>query len=163
MTLDWTFFAVFLAVYAVIPALIFVHECGHAVPALLAGGTAHVMVGDTTGASVDVGPLRVTFGWDGPLSVVSFGYCRWDGVDSRLVRCCCQLGGPAATLLVVVVLTSVPDGVGNGAVRSGLSFVLINQLIVLVLTLLPVQYPSWFGKFGGHTSDGYSVLATLRD
>lgn len=163
MTPNWAFLAVFLAVYALLPALIFVHECGHAVPALLTGGTAHVVVGDTEGRTADFGPLRVTVGWDGPLSLTYFGYCRWDGVESPPVALCSHLGGPGVTVLVIAVLVSVLDGVANGVVRSGLTFVLINQLITLVLTLVPVRYPSWFGKSAVDTSDGYKVLRVLRE
>jgi len=145
-----------------LPAFVFAHELGHAVPALLSGGRAHVMVGAEEGRSVGSGRLRVTLGRDGPLTPAYFGYCRWDEVHSRRARVAAHLGGPAVSAVAVLGLLVAAGSAKPGPLRVGLWFLLGNQTVVVATTMVPVTYPDWFGRYAHETSDGRKLLETLR-
>lgn len=142
-----------------IPVLVFLHELGHAIPVVAAGGRAEVCIGDTIGRSVHLGPLTVTVG--APY-LSTFGRCRWDGVDARTVRQLSYLGGPAMTSLVVLVVFAVLSVVRAGVGRSVLQWIMLYEIVTLVVTLAPIRYPDWWGRYGESTGDGYKSLQTLR-
>lgn len=148
-----------VGVLLTIPIAVFLHEVGHALPVIAAGGRAEICIGDTVGRSIRLGALTVTVGF--PV-VSAYGRCRWDGVDSRTVRQLTHLGGPAMTALVAVGVVVALGAVRFDVGRTTLQWVLSYQVAALLVTLMPIEYPSWWGRYGGSTSDGYKFLQTLR-
>ncbi|WP_276253372.1 hypothetical protein [Halomontanus rarus] len=151
-----------LAICLAIPVALFLHELGHAVPVVATGGRAHIMIGDTEGRTVETGPVRVTVGSNGIWSLLYFGRCRSDGIRSRTVRAIAILAGPGTTLLVVVMTGVALSVVQHESVRFVVVGLFYNQVWVAFVTLVPVEYPSWFGMYAGDRSDGYRFLKLLR-
>lgn len=155
ISVDWVALAAFLAA---VPLAVLLHELGHAIPALVAGGRAELVIGGTDGQSIRLGPLTLTLGYP---YVSAFGLCRWEGIDSQNVQRLIHLGGPAMTVLVVVGLLTALESIESGVVGTVLRWLLVFEVVTLVVTIIPIEYPSWFGPYAGRTSDGYKFLQTL--
>lgn len=62
------------------------------------------------------------------------------------------------SVLLVVGLAVVAGSVETDVVRSVLVYLLVFQAVTAVVTLVPMEYPSWWGKYAGRTSDERKAL-----
>lgn len=151
---------VFLAIPVGILGLLVAHELGHAVPVLLAGGSAHVTIGSDSGRTVTLGRLTVTAGYERLWTLFTYGTIRWSDVDSTRVRAASILGGPLVTLTAIGGLSAV---LFRG-VEEPLFWVVTNLLVSecyrAYTTLRPRTYAS--GPYQGMPSDGKRFLDVIR-
>lgn len=153
-----------VAVFCLIPVgilgLLFVHELGHALPILLAGGRAHVTLGSHDGRTATLGRLSVTLGVPGIWQLLTYGDIRWSGVDSKRVRAAAILGGPAVTVTAVgvlgVVLLRGVDGPSFWVVAN----LLASDSYRAYQTIVPKTYSQ--GPYDGMPSDGERFLRLVR-
>ncbi len=140
--------------------LLFCHELGHALPALLAGGRAHVTVGSHDGRTVTLGRLSVTVGMDGFRSLFTYGDIQWSGPDSTFVRAAVILGGPAVTVSAVGVLGFVLLRGVDGSLFWVLGNILVSEGYRAYQTVVPKTYSK--GPYEGRPSDGKRFLRLIR-
>jgi hypothetical protein len=139
---------------------LFAHELAHAVPILLAGGRAHVTVGDDEGRTANVGPLTVTVGFDRVATLLVYGYYEPSGVDSRAVHAVSTLAGPAVTVAVVAAAVAALLSVEHGPLVLGIWFVLVSELRRGYYTLVPMTYSR--EPYAGDDSDMKRFLRLVR-
>lgn len=159
-----------LVVYAIpvlglclaLPAALFLHELGHAIPIVATDGRAHIVIGSSDGWTRVIGPIRVTVGTEGIWSPLYYGYCSWEGVRSRPVRAIGLLAGPGMTLLVVAATGVATSVVERESLRFAVVGLFYNQAFLAIITLFPMKYPSWWGLYAGRSSDGHKLLSLLR-
>ncbi|KZN24264.1 hypothetical protein A4G99_07505 [Haladaptatus sp. R4] len=156
--------SVIIAVYLfLVPLVMLVHELGHAIVALLlTDGTVTVTVGGERYRR-QFGRFSLRFsphGW----REWWYGFCRYETPPRRpLGRVLFSLAGPLATavsLAVILALRSIPTDHWSLFALNGLLWWGVYQLVV---TLVPIRYPSSWGAYAGTTSDGYDVLNALRN
>lgn len=153
-----------VAVFCLIPVgilgLLFVHELGHALPVLLAGGRAHVTVGSHDGRTATFGRLSVTVGVPGLRRLLKYGEIRWSGVDSKRVRAAAILGGPAVTVSAVGVLGVVLLRGVDGPAFLVVANLLVSESYRAYQTIVPKTYSR--GPYDGTPSDGKRFLRLVR-
>lgn len=153
-----------VAVYALVPigavAFLFLHEFGHVLPPLLAGGDATIYVGSREGRTATLGPLTLTVGVEGIWSVFHFGEVEWDGVDARTVHAAGIVGGPLVSAVVATALGALLlRGVTEPAFWV-VAWLCLNELLRLVRTVVPMTYSR--GQYAGMPSDGKRLLQLLE-
>lgn len=142
------------------PLLVLAHELGHAAIVLASGENARVALGGNEGKRFDVGPLALVLRPRGLASASTYGLCYYDVELGRWRRIAFALAGPAVTVLLLAVAMTVGAD-ADGALEEMASFAAIYLAIQAVLTLLPVQYPSFMGPYAGIKSDGRVALELL--
>jgi len=152
MPVDGLELAIFFLIPLGILGLLFVHELGHAVPILVAGGRAHITVGSHDGWTAAFGRLSVTIGMDGLWSLFTYGYIEWDGVESRFALAAGILGGPFVTLSVVGTLCVLLVRGVEGPFFWVLLNLLVSESYRAYQTILPKTYSR--GPYEGQPSDG---------
>lgn len=138
------------------------HEIGHAIPILLSGNKAHIFIGSATGVQVQLGRLKMTFGWDGITSIAS-GYCAWETSREDLVVFFAYIGGPIMSLAICVGMSFIVDFNSQTAFGKSILYVWFGQIFILVITAIPIQYPDWWPSIVGDESDGKQALDLLLD
>lgn len=161
LTIVLYFLLIGAAVYLLAgPPLTLLHELGHALPLALAGQTATVYLGRPDMRA------RPTFRL-GKVEVrvrrpIGFGgECRYEEPEhgfSPEGRLLIALGGPAASALATLVF-----GLGGylspeGPVSVLLAALSLAAFVQVLLSMIPVHYPGWFGIAGGKPSDGLRAL-----
>ena len=156
--------AIALAVllYALVePLALLVHELAHAAAVLaFTDGDAAVVVGSDDGWQWQRGRLSVTVD---PTTAAAlwYGVFRCETLPDRTWQAVAvPLAGPAATLGVFLGVTALIT-VSAGVVQFVLYALFWAELTRLIATLVPVQYPSWWGQYAGMPSDGRRAMAAL--
>lgn len=139
-----------------------IHELGHAVPARIFSKdkvTIYLGVGNSK-RNFKIGGLQVVFRGFHPFT----GFALWNGDKlTRIGKFLSTLGGPLISLMV---------GMGSLLIAGKMSNTIYNNLFILIayynlfqfiVTVIPIKYPSWWGAYGGVTSDGYKALAILKE
>jgi hypothetical protein len=147
-----------IAVGAIV--LLLLHELGHAIPVLLAGGRSRIVIGSDDGTTVTLGSLQITVGIDGPISLFLYGYTYWDGVDSKRVRALGLLGGPLVSVTAVLVLGALTFLDIAEPLATVVGYLLPFELFRAIFTIVPMTYS--VGEYSGTTSDGKKFLQLLR-
>lgn len=145
-----------------VPLLTLVHELGHAVAGLLTtGGWVRAAIGSGR-KPWTLHPGRLTI----ELRLFSgfVGFCnREENAGSSLGEALFYAGGPFLSLVSAVALSILsrasPDGSLLEQVLEAGIFAALWQLVV---TLVPVRYPSWMGSYAGYLSDGAMILRLIR-
>ncbi|MEG0857640.1 MAG: hypothetical protein RSG52_14315 [Terrisporobacter sp.] len=165
MSFSFVNFIIYPLVYIIfMPVLSFIHELGHAMPAL-------IFTKDEV--SVNMGNYnlikkakfnRLTINIYGYRSIVdvSFAYVNWTPVESKLKSIIMIAGGPIASLCTSIILYITLDTIQ-------LSFFMIkifNGILVFSIgqfigTALPMKY-SDNSPYKGFTSDGYKIAQWLK-
>lgn len=139
---------------------LFVHEAAHAVPILLAGGSAHITMGSDSGRTVEYGPLTVTVGVDSVWTLLLYGRCAAEEEQSKRVRLLSVLSGPAVTVVIVSLLGIVLYRGVDGPLSFGLTAIFYGELFRAIQTIVPKTYS--YGPYSGMTSDGKRFLEVVR-
>lgn len=165
ITVGWVTLWNFVWTYA---AVILVHEMGHYTVARLSGATSGTIHfgGEPSLFKIPVGcHLAISVGW----RAWTVPFVRWYGIENDNTReFRCILGGPAASLLLVLVLLKpiihywgkLLESVAQGqfiAPHSILSCLSFWSLVLFVLPLVPVHYGSI-----GLDSDGLMLWHACR-
>jgi hypothetical protein len=156
--------AIALAVllYVVVePLALLAHELAHAAASLaFTDGDAAVVVGSDDGwgwkrgrLSVTVDPTTTAALWYGVFRCETLPDRTWQAVAVHLAGLAVTLG----VFLGVRALITVSEGV----VQFALYALFWAELTRLVATLVPIQYPSWWGQHAGMPSDGRRAMAAL--
>jgi hypothetical protein len=154
--LDYIAYA-FVVCFVGLPALLLVHELGHAAVVLLLTRQRVVVRLGRPPALLRVACGRLEFQLR-PLDGSGFYHILgWQRTTPRQ-RAWAALGGPAATLLVMATAGSLaalgrPSPGPAYFLSSGIAFLALLQL---VLTVPPLRYPRWWGDYAGTNSDGYT-------
>ena len=146
-----------MAVVVCHPLAVLFHELGHAaVPLLCSNADIEVQLGSEPRRVLTVGRLRLVTGFAGvSLSTGLPGFFR-DRNDSlgRVGTIATHLAGPTVTVaLFVGTLVAIPRL--PAIVDDGASIVLLMLGVQAVATLVPIEYPEWWGAYAGIESDGY--------
>ncbi len=48
-------------------------------------------------------------------------------------------------------------------IRELMNITMIFTSIQFLLTIIPIHYPSWYGGYGGRSSDGYQALQIVKE
>ncbi|WP_327051529.1 hypothetical protein [Halomicrococcus gelatinilyticus] len=160
--MDGRAIALAVLLYALVePLALLAHELAHAAAVLaFTDGDAAVVVGSDDGwrwqrgrLSVTVDPTTTAALWYGVFRCETFPDRTWQAVAV-------PLAGPAATLVVFLGVTALIT-VASGAVQFALYGLFWAELSRLIATLVPIQYPSWWGQYAGKPSDGRRAMAAL--
>lgn len=153
-----------VVLYVAIPAgvfgLLFWHELGHALPILLTGGRAHIIIGSRDGRTVTLGRLVITVGIDGLWSFFTYGTIQWSEVNSESIQGMAILGGPLATAGAIGALSfGLLRGV-DGPLRGVLVYFLVIEGYRIYQTVVPKTYSR--GPYEGLPSDGKRFLQLIQ-
>jgi hypothetical protein len=146
----------------VMPVLALIHELGHAVVALLlTDGDVFIFLGSNKHWQVAIGRLVIF----GSLLTGQTGLCSYEP-DTEAFSWMQQIGfylaGPIASLFAFLCALIANVIVVEPWLRFLLPIIVWYQFISLVLTFLPITYPSWFsGRREKIRSDGYQALTTF--
>ncbi len=146
-----------------LPALMIVHELGHALVALL-------ITDERVVVRLGRPPARFRLAWQRlefqvrPFDGSGFYQIEeWQHTSARQ-RAWAAMGGPAASLLVLLLaggLAGLAHGTFGGLFLLSFGMAVLALLQVLI-TLLPIRYPPWWGDYGGMMSDGYRFIYLWR-
>jgi hypothetical protein len=147
--------------FFVVPLLVFAHELGHAAAILALTADAVTVGGGGERWRWRHGRLSVQFdpaGWQRWW----YGFARYEGLAVTIPReVAVHFVGPALTLLVLLVMTALAATASGEWVRFGLYSAFWWTVSQLVATLAPIRYPSWWGPYADHPSDGLQAKRAL--
>lgn len=140
--------------------LMLLHEVGHVVPVLVAGGTARVAIGRGDGRTGRYVPVECTVGLESVRSLFTYGTVEWTGVESDRVHAVAILCGPLTSLAMDLVFAA---GLVRG-VEPPAYWILANLAFLetwrLYQTVVPKTYSR--GPYEGMPSDGERFHRLLR-
>lgn len=139
-----------------------IHELGHAVPARIFSKdkvTIYLGVGNSK-RNFKIGGLQVVLRGFHPFT----GFALWNGDKlTRLGKILSTLGGSLISLIVGLGLLLFTGKVSNIILNNLFTFMSYYNLFQFIVTAIPIKYPSWWGAYGGVTSDGYKALAIFKE
>jgi hypothetical protein len=146
------------------PPLKLLHELGHALPLALAGQRVTILMGKPDPRA------RPTFRF-GKVEArmrrpIGFGgECYYEEPErgfSSEGLILVALGGPAASAFATLIFGLGSYFAPDGPVSAILAVLSLTAFAQVFLCMLPIHYPSWFGKTGGEPSDGLRALWEMR-
>ena len=146
------------------PVLAFIHELGHAIPALIfTKGEVSVNIGNyNLIKKVKLNRLVINIYGYRSIMDVSYAYVNWKPLDSKFKSIIMIAGGPIASLCTSIVLYLTLDTIELSylmiKIFNGMLVFSIGQFIV---TALPMKY-SDNSTYKGFTSDGYKIVQWLK-
>ena len=157
--------AVFILVMWVLTFLpTFLHELGHALGYMLSTGGRHWHIRVGFGKKLlETKPLT--------LKLLIFDGCfepAESKIDSKAKLISTLAGGPAVSLILVIVMLLVRSGTTSfssgffapGTVKFFADYLLYLNLFIFVYSILPVHYA--FGEIRGMESDGLQILNAVK-
>ena len=155
-------FALLLAYLVLVPALVLVHELAHAAMRLaLLPGEIRVTVGIDPRWEATLGRLEIGIdpsGWRAWWP----GLCRSAATPEGHRGVAIALAGPLSSLVAgvgLLVATAMTSGALEDVCRTGAIWALLQVLV----TIVPMTYPSWLPGYDGHESDGKRALRHLGE
>lgn len=165
MSFSFVNFIIYLLVYIIfMPVLSFIHELGHAIPALIfTKDEVSINIGNyNLIKKVKLNRLIINIYGYRSIVDVSFAYVNWKPVESKFKSIIMIAGGPIASLCISVVLYLTLDTIQLSylliKIFNGMMLFSIGQFIV---TALPMKY-SDNSPYKGVTSDGYKIVQWLK-
>lgn len=161
----WMLFELIMTLIIITTAL-FIHEVGHAIPALLRNKKVKVEI--YMGSMSKENKLKLCFGRLTCYLAISFsGLCRISNPNqlpapTNKQRLIFGAGGPIISLIGFVTLYFFSHLI------AGLPGIIINRiaiasLITFFLTAIPFTYPSFMKNLGGYQSDGLYVWNVFKE
>lgn len=160
-----TALAVGVVVFVAHPLVVLLHELAHAaVPLAVSDADVTVRLGTGDGVTVEAGRLTVRasaagFSLTGGLP----GWFSYRGASlSRRESVAASLAGPAMSLALLAAVVFVWPAIAGPArlAATVLAYLVGSQAL---FTLVPMEYPSWWGAYAGQPSDGRRALDGLRE
>lgn len=146
------------------PPLTLLHELGHALPLALAGRSATVYMGrpdPRARPTFRLGKVEVRL-----RRPIGFGgECRYEQPERGFSpggQLVVSLGGPAASAATTLVLGLATYLVPDSPLSGLLAALTLAAFLQVVLSMIPIRYPGWFGTAGGRPSDGQRALQAIR-
>lgn len=138
------------------------HELGHAIPARIFSKdkvAIYLGVGNSN-RNFKIGGLQVVLRGFHPLT----GFVSWNGEKlTRSGKIISSLGGPLISLMVGIGSLLIAGKMSNTILNNLFTFIAYYNLFQFIVTAIPFKYPSWWGAYGGTTSDGCKVLTLLKE
>ena len=165
MSFSFINFIIYPLVYIIfMPVLSFIHELGHAIPALIfTKGEVSVNIGNyNLIKKLKLNRLVINIYGYRSIMDVSYAYVNWESIDSKFKSIIMIAGGPIASLCTSIVLYLILDTIQLSylmiKIFNGMLVFSIGQFIV---TALPMKY-SDNSPYKGFTSDGYKIAQWLK-
>ncbi|MEG0772837.1 site-2 protease family protein [Clostridium sp.] len=138
------------------------HELGHAIPALFFSKDKvrmYLGIAKNNEKSYSIGSLQVVFRGFHPFT----GFVRWNNNKlSRIQESIAVIGGPITSLLIAISLFLFGNSFGSGVLTNMIKLTAYYNFYQFIVTAIPIQYPSWWGGYGGYKSDGLNALEMLK-
>ena len=165
MSFSFINFIIYSLVYIVfMPVLSFIHELGHAIPALIfTKDEVSVSVGNSNLIKrVKLNRLVINIYGYRSIMDVSFAYVNWKPLESKFKSIIMIAGGPIASLCTSIVfyftLETIQLSYLMVKIFNGIMLFSMGQFIS---TALPMKY-SDNSPYKGFTSDGYKIVQWLK-
>ena len=154
----------FLLFYLItIPVSVLLHEIGHAVGLVLfSKEKARVYLGPFNASNKEnlrIGRMHFHLRW------AYFGYCAWgtrNTIFSSFQRVMMIGGGPAMSLLLAVAAFFISAELTHLGTKNFINAIMSCNIILFIVTSIPIVYPKWMGPYAGHPSDGYQILKVFN-
>ncbi len=148
-----------LGVLIVLPMLTLLHEFGHALPQLLIKKKVIIDIGGSSCfPTIKLGRLFIRIA---PFSTFN-GFCSISSSLSKRELLVTLLGGPIVSFVLAAVLFVQSQSHLSSLVHLIMNFALYGALFQFLITFLPIKYPRFLGRYGGHKSDGLKVLEVIN-
>lgn len=139
----------------------FIHEMGHAIPArIFSKDKVTILLGvGNSNRNFKIGNFMVVFRGFHPFT----GFVFNEKKLTRLGKFISTLGGPLVSLLVGVGGLLIAGKISNAILYRLFRFAAFYNLYLFIVTIIPIKYPNWWGAYRGSTSDGYKIVAHLKE
>lgn len=139
----------------------FFHELGHAIPAVVFSNDKVKMVlgNKRINKRVKINKLSISIRSFEPFT--GFVCYNAKNIKKAQIMIIC-IGGPITSLLIGVISFALSNLILQDIIRKLLIFASIYNIFLFILTIVPIIYPNWIGKLGGHLSDGYKAIRTIK-
>ncbi|WP_317935236.1 site-2 protease family protein [Sporosarcina aquimarina] len=145
----------------IIPICILLHEVGHGLGAVItSNGHVQIYLGPKSERNKEnfrVGRLHFHILW----SYVGFAY--WQSELSRRQKAASLAGGPFVSLLLTIIFGWLAVVTPENFVQPLFWWTTIFNFSQVVVTVIPVTYPKWMGRYSGFQSDGLQLYRLLKE
>ena len=161
----WMLFELILTLLIITTAL-FIHEVGHAIPALLRNKKVNVEI--YMGSTSKENKLKLRLGrLTCYLSIAFSGLCRISNSDqlpapTNKQKLLFGAGGPVISLIGFVSLYFLSHFI-DGLPGIFINRIALASLITFFLTAIPFTYPSFMKNLAGYQSDGRYILNVIKE
>lgn len=156
----WLAVAVFFLL--VEPLLVLAHELGHAAVPLARGYSATVVLGGRNGRRASLGRCSFVVEPRKLLRLVTFGRAEYGSATDRQTVLLATVAGPAVTIAAIwpaLAAASETTGFVGHVLDPAVTYLFVQALV----TLVPIEYPSFMGQYAGRESDGLTALQLFRE
>ena len=164
MSFSFINFIIYPLVYIIfMPVLSFIHELGHAIPALIfTKGEVSVNIGNyNLIKKAKLNRLVINIYGYRSIMDVSYAYVNWESIDSKFKSIIMIAGGPIASLCTSIVLYLTLDTIQLSYLIKIFNGILLFSIGQFIVTALPMKY-SDNSPYKGFTSDGYKIAQWLK-
>lgn len=144
-----------------IPLIVIFHEIGHALPIILfSKHEVRIYLGSTNiKKTFSVGRMHFYLKWG------YFGLCEVDAKMkmTNIQRLLFSIGGPFFSLITAIFSYYLIGKISNSMMIIILNGIVIFSLMQFLITILPIKYPSWMGKYANVYSDGYKIISLIKE
>lgn len=165
MSFSFVNFIIYLLVYIIfMPVLSFIHELGHAIPALIfTKDEVSINMGNyNLIKKIKLSRLIINIYGYKSIMDVCFAYANWRPIENKIKSIIMILCGPIVSLCTSIVLYITLDIIQLSylmiKILNGMLLFSIGQFLV---TALPMKY-SDNSPYKGATSDGYKIVQWLK-
>jgi hypothetical protein len=135
----------------------FFHELGHAIPAVLFSNDKVKMVlgNKRTNKSLKINKLSISIRSFEPFT--GFVCYNAKNIKKEQIMIIC-IGGPITSLLIGIISFILSNLISSEMGSELFIFSSIYNVFLFLISIIPITYPNWIGKLGGHLSDGYKAM-----
>jgi hypothetical protein len=139
------------------------HEFGHAIPVLVfTKSKVKIILGKNSTKSkiINFKRLNIAIGGFSPFT----GFVHWNASEmTKIQKLIATVGGPIVSLIIAIFLYLLSINVKHNIVSQILYGSAGYNLIQFIITIIPITYPTWWGEYRGHKSDGYKALLLIKN
>lgn len=144
----------------VVPICILMHEIGHGLGVVsFSKYNPHIYLGRRNKDNKEnfrIGRLHFHIHWS------YIGFAEWKGDLSKRQSIAALAGGPLMSLLLVMLTATIAVSVPFSDISRFFWLVSQFNMVLFLVTIIPITYPRWMGAYSGHPSDGLQLLRLLR-
>lgn len=153
-----------LVLVAIVQLATFLHELGHALAGLIfTKEDVNILLGRTRSKrklrKLGLGRLKINFNGFDPLT----GFAWLD--ESKLTKfqkLMFYAGGPLVSLMLGLAFCLASKTMAHQVTSRIFQIFGTWLLMQFLFTAIPVEYPAWFAGYGGHRSDGLTIVSLVR-
>lgn len=141
-----------------------IHETGHALAFICftKDGVAKIHLGDFSNANKEnfrIGRIHYHIKW----GMVGMCYYEKSSGMKASQRAITSLGGPLLSISFTIILFFLFHyQLFNDYINFFVIGMFWMNLVQSIVTIIPMVYPKWWGRYAGYTSDGYNALKFLQ-